>query len=215
MKRIDWIYLALILAGFALAAFLYPSLPDPVPTHFDSAGKADGFMPKPWGVFVLPLTSVLTFALLKILPAISPRGFRIADFQQAYNAIGISLMAFLFLVTAAALLVARGAALNISTVVGIALGLLFMVLGNYMGKVRKNFFVGIRTPWTLASDEVWYRTHRLAGRLLSLAGLIAVIATAARASLAVVVGSILLALLIPVVYSLVIYRQLEGSGPSR
>jgi uncharacterized membrane protein len=79
-----------------------------------------------------------------------------------------------------------------------------------MGKLRKNFFVGIRTPWTLASDAVWERTHRLAGWLFMLGGLVAIVATLAGASFWIAIAAILAAGLIPCIYSLVIYRRLPG-----
>ena len=132
------------------------------------------------------------------------------SFRAAYGVIILSLMAFLLLTTVAALFAARGAGLNLNLVIGIGLGLLFFVLGNYMGKVRKNFFVGIRTPWTLASDEVWYRTHRLGGWLFAAAGVITIVATLMGLPLLVMVASIALAGLVPVVYSFLIYRRLEG-----
>ena len=108
---------------------------------------------------------------------------------------------------------ALGAAFNISTVVMVAVGLLLMALGNFMGKVRKNFFIGIRTPWTLASDEVWAKTHRLGGWCLVIAGaamaLLAVLAPTVEWIIYIVVAMAL----IPVVYSYIAYRRIEGFAP--
>jgi uncharacterized membrane protein len=103
----------------------------------------------------------------------------------------------------------NGGALS-ETALFCALGILFVVIGNLLGKVTRNFFVGIRTPWTLASEEVWYRTHRLAGKLFVAAGLVVAATSFLRWSVWPIMISIGLASLVPVVYSYVIYRRLEG-----
>jgi uncharacterized membrane protein len=89
---------------------------------------------------------------------------------------------------------------------------MFMVIGNYFGKTRKNFFLGIRTPWTLASDEVWGRTHRLAGRLFILQGLIMFAGVLFEIPVAVLLGMVGVIVVVPVVYSYVVYRRVEGFG---
>jgi uncharacterized membrane protein len=90
--------------------------------------------------------------------------------------------------------------------------LLMAMLGNVLGKVRRNFWVGIRTPWTLASDEVWVATHRLAARLLAAAGVLGAVLAALGVSLAVCFVLLMAALLFPVLYSLLLYRRTQGSG---
>ena len=96
------------------------------------------------------------------------------------------------------------------TAIFAGMGVLFIVIGNLLGKVTRNFFVGIRTPWTLASEEVWYRTHRLAGKLFVAAGLFMVVASLAGLRLWPLFVSLGVAALVPVVYSYVIYRRIEG-----
>jgi uncharacterized membrane protein len=85
-----------------------------------------------------------------------------------------------------------------------------VIIGNYLGRVRKNFFIGIRTPWTLASDEVWNRTHRIGGRLFILSGVIIWIGAILRLPLTWTVGVAVGLVLIPVVYSYFLYRKIEG-----
>ncbi|MEZ4364105.1 MAG: SdpI family protein [Kofleriaceae bacterium] len=96
-----------------------------------------------------------------------------------------------------------------------ALGGLLVVFGNFMGKLTRNFFVGIRTPWTLASEEVWLRTHRLGGKVIVLAGLGLVLSSALGGGFVFVIAAIALVAVIPIVYSYVLYRRLEGfrDGP--
>ena len=95
----------------------------------------------------------------------------------------------------------------------VGIGLLLVLLGNYMGKLRKNFFIGVRTPWTLASDEVWARTHRLTGWLWAAAGLALAIDGLLGANVVVFLVVILVAILTPPIYSFLLYRRIEGFGP--
>src|SRR6266540_1592690 len=172
-----------IVLSFVMTAVLYNRLPEWVPTHWNARGDANGFMPKPWGPFLLPLTMAFTYVLLVVLPRISPQGYRMDRFKAVFELMQASLLAFLFLLTVLALLAGIGVAVPMNRAIFAGLGLLFIVLGNFMGKVTKNFFVGIRTPWTLASDEVWLRTHRLGGKLFVLAGLAVLVSSLLGGSL--------------------------------
>jgi uncharacterized membrane protein len=209
-SRANLLNLALVVGSFAAVAVLYRSLPDPVPVHWDARGQVNGFMPKPWGALVLPLVTLGTYLLLSILPRISPHGFRFDRFRGTYQIIRTAILAFLFFGTLLALLAAAGVGVSVARAVPFGVGVLFVVLGNVLGKVTKNFFVGIRTPWTLASDEVWLRTHRLGGRVFVVAGLAMAVTALVGGGPAPMLVVSLAAPLIPVVYSYVIYRRLEG-----
>jgi uncharacterized membrane protein len=197
----------------AYVAWMYAALPDPMPTHWNAAGQADDYMPKLQGAIVLAAVPAFIFVIFKLIPVISPRGFRTESFTGVLNILMTASVVFGSIIGIVAIQAALGAAFNISTVVMVAVGLLLMVLGNFMGKVRKNFFIGIRTPWTLASDEVWAKTHRLGGWCLVIAGaamaLLAVLAPTVEWIIYIVVAMAL----IPVVYSYVAYRRIEGFAP--
>ena len=215
-KTANLVSFLLVLAAFAIAAWFYPRLPNPVPTHWNAAGGINGYMPKPWGVFIMPLTMAGIWLVLAVLPRISPRGFGLRSFEAVYGLIQIIFVAVLLLITIVALVAAQGRHVAINIILPALLGVLLAVLGNYMGKVRKNFFIGIRTPWTLASDEVWARTHRLAGWLFVAAGLaiiLAAVLTPAADSPAIIIAIIAVAVLVPVIGSYLIYRRVEGFGP--
>lgn len=211
LSRQNLVSLFLIGAAFALSAFLYTRLPDPVPTHWNLQGEADGFTPKPWGPFVLPLVMIGVLLLFLALPKLSPRGYEIGRFQGVFEILQTSILSFLLLVHALALLAGVGAVVDMNRALIPALGILLVVLGNFMGKLRKNFFIGIRTPWTLASDEVWLRTHRVGGKLFVLAGIALFVWGLAGGGLAAVVGVTIAVSLVSIVYSYLIYRRLEGS----
>lgn len=202
--------LGLVIGAFLVTAILYPHLPDRVPTHWGLNGRPDQYTGKPWGPFVLPLVMAGLYLVLSLLPAISPRGFRMEQFKRTFEVIRATILGFLFLIMVMADLAALGKIVSVDRFILAAVGLLFLVLGNYMGKVTKNFFVGIRTPWTLASDEVWLRTHRFGGKLFVLAGLVVIVCAIAGLGLIPGIVAIGVASLVPVIYSYVIYRRIEG-----
>jgi uncharacterized membrane protein len=210
LSRHTLINLCLILAAFAVAAGMYDSLPESVPTHWNARGIVDGYTQKPWGVFVLPLTMAGIYLMCLILPAVSPRGFRIGRFIRVYWILCTVMLGFLLVTTVFVLLMARGTSVPLDRIMNVGLGLLIIVIGNFLGKVTKNFFVGIRTPWTLASDEVWLRTHRFAGLIFLIVGFLVLIAGALGYGGSWEAWIIVAAVLIPVIYSAVIYKRIEG-----
>lgn len=211
--RLNALALALILLMFAIAAWLYPALPDPVPTHWNAVGEVDGWTAKPWGVYLLPLITLGLLPLLLLLPVISPKGFRLDAARQVYDIVVFTVVAFMLLVELFSFRAALGHGGDFTRAMPIILGLLFIVLGNYLPRFPRNFFVGIRTPWTLASESVWRRTHRLGGRLFMAAGFLALGAGLLGLPIALWVGAIVLAVLVPALYSLIVYRTEHGFGP--
>jgi uncharacterized membrane protein len=133
--------------------------------------------------------------------------------MDVINVFTVAIVGFTSGIAVLVLLEASGTNVRINQMTFAGVGLLFIVLGNYMGKVRKNFFIGIRTPWTLASDEVWNRTHRLGGKFLILIGALMMLNSFVRFQLQWLITAIVIAALVPVIYSYVIYRQIEGFTP--
>jgi uncharacterized membrane protein len=211
--RLNTVALMLVVLMFAIAAWFLPVLPDPVPTHWNAAGEVDGWTAKPWGVFLLPLITLCLLPLLLVLPVISPKGFRLDRARQVYDIVVFAVIAFMLLVQLFSFRAALGHGGDLTRAMPVLLGLLFIVLGNYLHHFPRNFFVGIRTPWTLASETVWKRTHRLGGYLFMAAGFLVVAAGLLGLPTAVWVAAIILAALAPALYSLIIYRSEHGFGP--
>lgn len=207
-----WLTLGFVVAAFIAAAAFYGALPEQLPIHWNIRGEVDGYASKPWGPFILPLSMAATYVLLAMLPRLSPRGFGIEKFADVFDGIVLATMAFLFAVSMMVLLVGLGVRLNATTVVFAGVGVLFVAIGNVVGKVRKNYFVGFRTPWALANDEVWLRTNRLGGRLMVLSGLAMLAASLADYGLVAAVAASLVITIVPVVYSYRLYRRLDAAG---
>jgi uncharacterized membrane protein len=223
MTRIYWIVgFLLVAASIIAAAWLYPGLPDKIPTHWNIEGKVDGYGGK-WTLFMFPLLMVGMLVLFYFLPALSPQHFEVDTFRPTYLYI-MDIVLGLFLYMQGVLLytvdqsVHAGRSVDLGSGFLAGLFLFFALMGNQLGKVRKNFYIGVRVPWTLASDRVWNDTHRLAAWTMTAGGLIGFVLTILGVSIIVSIVILVASGLIPVVYSFVHYKALERAGrlePSR
>jgi len=201
--------LSFVALSFALAAWLYPQLPEQVPVQWNMYDEINRTLPKPLGAFVMPLSCLGICVLLWILPYISPKGFGLERFARTYETLQLCMVAFFFFVAVLQLLAAAGMGIPAGRSTSFAMGLMFVVLGNFMGKLTTNFFVGIRTPWTLASKEVWLRTHRLGGKLFVLSGFILVLSGLLDGGFIPLFVVTALLVVVLVLYSYLLYRRLE------
>lgn len=207
--RRDWPALLLLAGSLAAGLALYPSLPERVPSHWNLHGQVDAFRSRLWGAFGAPLVAAAVYILMLITPLVDPRRENYARFAGAYRLVRLSVVAFLVGIHAIVLLAGLGRPVNVAFTVQIAISLLFVILGNVMGQVRHNYFVGIRTPWTLASEAVWTKTHRASGRVWVAAGLIGLAgaATGPVAGFAILMTALGAALSYSFAYSYVLFRR--------
>ena len=216
MTRVYWaIAIALVLIAWGASAAVYPRLPEKVPTHWNIRGEIDGFGSKQWAAFLSPAIMVALLVLFPLLPWLSPKSFEVDRFRDTYAWIVLLLMALLAYIHAITLWAAFDRRVDVGRALMAGICLVLALVGNVLGKVRRNFWVGVRTPWTLASERVWIDTHRLAARLMAAAGVLgAVIALVASQVLAFAIpfSLIMAAALIPVAYSLVHYKRLQRRG---
>jgi uncharacterized membrane protein len=208
-SRSNLLNLGLVVLSFGVAAILYGRLPPSVPIHWNARGLANGFAPKRWGAFLFPAVMAGVYLLWLAIPRISPRGSGVERFRRAYQIFGTAILSFLLLMTVLVEVAGTGVKIPMDRAVYAGVGLLFVVLGNFMGKLTRNFFVGIRTPWTLASDEVWLRTHRLGGKLFVLAGIGLLVSGLLRGGPIPVLAAVAIAAGVPVIYSYLLYRRLH------
>jgi uncharacterized membrane protein len=203
-----WVSILFVVIAFVVSGLLYGQLPDPVPTRWGLYGEIVGLMPKPIGAFFLPCLSLLSCALLIVAPNLAPRGFSMAPFHRAYPTIVAAITGFSLYMTVVALLAANDGMLDRSRVAAGA-GVLLAVVGNYLGKVTRSF-IGICTPWTLANDVVWERTHRFAGRVFVVGGvLIFWLAITSPGQSVASLTILAMTILAPIVYSYVVWLRLE------
>ena len=201
--------LALIAAMFALAAWAWPRLPEQIPTHWNLRGEVDGHGSKFVGLLVLPLTVLGLYLLMMVLPLFDPGRANYRSFAKAYNVLRIVMVVFMAMLYTATVAAAMGRKVDITSVAFLGTAALFFVIGNVMGKIRPNWFVGVRTPWTLSSKLSWDKTHRLAGWVFLLMGAAFAALAFVRSTWALVAILIFNAvcLLWIVVYSYLVYRS--------
>jgi uncharacterized membrane protein len=212
MKSRKYYLVALLVTALVAIADVkaWPHLPEIIPTHWNLHNVANGWGPK-WVLFLAgPGLMAAIMLLMRALPWLSPKNFEVDSFRVTYLQIMVMLVCLAGYMQLVLLWVGLGHSMNVgrATVGGVCL--LFALLGNLMGKVRRNFYVGIRTPWTLASERVWNVTHRFGAKTMVVAGLVGLVMTAAGVGGLPVLAVILAGALAPVVYSLVVYKQMEG-----
>ncbi len=168
--RQDWPLYALWLVVVVLTAALYSRIPDRVPIHWNWRGQPDGWAPKQFAVLIMPVGAVLTHLLTVVLASIDPRNKRNGQPKGALRLVRLATPVMLLGMHVTMMAVWLGKPVNLVAIMYAAVGVLFAALGNVMGRLRPNYFIGIRLPWTLENDAVWKKTHRFAGRLWFMGG---------------------------------------------
>lgn len=209
--RREWPLLLIIAATFLAAFLVYPHMPEQVPIHWNIHGEVDDYASRLFGTFFLPLLNLAMYVLFIFLPKLDPKRANYIKFDSSYLTIRYALhffFALMFGITAAASL---GYPVSVDRWIPAGIAVMFIVLGNVMGRVRHNYFVGFKFPWTLANEEVWRRTHLFGGKLMVIGGfaaLLGVIFTRGSASFLVIMAGLLVPTVITTIYSYLIYKQI-------
>jgi len=204
------IVLVLIIGATIAGALLWNQLPDPMASHWNVNDEVDGYMSRFWGVFLMPIFTLGLLLLFLIIPNIDPLKANIAQFRETFNLFIAFIIGFMIYIHALTLRWNLGYTdLGIGKAMLPAMGLLFFIIGSMLRKAKRNWFIGIRTPWTLSSDQVWNETHRVGGILFMASGVLAVIGgflggMVAFLSIIIPVLSITIFL---VIYSYVLYQR--------
>jgi uncharacterized membrane protein len=205
--------LIVILAASIASAVVYSRLPEMAASHWNAAGQVDGYMPRFWAAFLMPLVSVGLLLLFLAIPAIDPLKANIAKFRNYYNAFIVLIIVFMLLIHAITLAWNLGYdQFNIGNAIIPAVGLIFIFAGVMMAKAKRNFFIGIRTPWTLSNDTVWDETHKLGSKLFIAAGIVTILsAFFGEAGFWIMFSIIMIAALVPIIYSYILWRRISKS----
>ena len=179
---------------------IWSQLPNQIPIHFNVADQADNFQSKPLVVFGLPIFLLVVHLFVIFVSARDPKNQTMNEKmgKVIYWLTPIVSLSISYLIYSKAL----GSTTNPSIFVSALLGLIFVIMGNYMPKLKVNHTVGIRLPWTLQSEDNWHKTHRLAGKLWVLGGLILLLEAGLQFAVPYVMGIVILTIVfIPVMYS--------------
>jgi uncharacterized membrane protein len=211
-KLMPGLVLLVAAAGFSLWA--YPQLPAEVATHFDLQGEPNGWSSRLLAAVLVPALGLGLVLVFTVLPRIDPRRANYALFSPTYWTVANAVLVLLAGIHVLTLGKALGWTVDMGRVAGLAVGGLFILLGNLMTRIRPNWFMGIRTPWTLSSDTVWRKTHRFGGIAFAIAG-ICIAATAVFSFTWVryaAFGTAGAAALGSVVYSYVLWKREQGAA---
>jgi uncharacterized membrane protein len=173
--RNKWLPLVVIAGMLIFSAVVYNQLPDYVPSHWNAAGEVDDYQPKAMGVLFAPVIAALLLFMRYATRRVDPRRESYSQFEGTYFLFMNAIVLFLAGIHVMSLGTALGWQFSINQLILPAVGLLYAVMGNEMRRIQPNWFIGIRTPWTLSDPEVWRKTHAVGGRGMVVVGLVTLI----------------------------------------
>ncbi len=204
----------LVLAMIALAVIagliFWNQLPEQMASHWGADDQVNGYMPKFWGVFLMPIITLVMFALFLLIPNIDPLKANVAQFRETFNLFILFIVMFLLYIHGLTLAWSLGyTSFKMSSAMLPVMGLLFIFVGYLLRRSKRNFFIGIRTPWTLSSDTVWDKTHQLGSTLFMLSGTLAIIGSfvGGTAAFLLIFIPLIASVLATVVYSYILYSN--------
>ncbi len=208
MKYISKKMFLLPLFSLLIATLSYPKMPEQIPVHFSFDGSPDRYGSSLF-IFVIPLISLICTILAEYLPRLDPKKPSYDRFPKTYGIMHWCINGLFLAVTVALSVYSLGYEFNTGYIISAAVGVLISVVGNYMPKMKQNFFTGIKTPWTIMDEENWNKTHRLGGRLWLVGGLVFVVLPFLPETLAMILIGIdlVVLVLIPYVYSYLLYKK--------
>ena len=194
----------LILLPSVFGILMWNSLPDSLPVHWDFSGNPDGYAGRPFAVIGLPLILLLLLWVCVLGISKDPKAHNVNSrvfriLLWIFPVISLIFSAFIYSYS-------MGIKVNVTMITLILLGLMFIVIGNYLPKCKPTYTIGIRVPWTLADPENWTKTHRLGGKLFIAAGFISIVSIFLGTDIPAII-SLIAAGVIPVIYSFVIYKK--------
>lgn len=202
--------LILIAAAVIAGTLLWNQLPEQMASHWNVNDQVDGYMSKFWGVFLMPLISIGMLLLFLIIPSIDPLKANIAQFRETFNIFIALIVAFMLYIHGLTLTWSLGyQGFQMSAAMLPFMGVLFIAVGHMLRRAKRNFFIGIRTPWTLSSDSVWDKTHQLGSILFMLSGAFAIAGSffGGRIAFWLIFVPLIGSTLFLVIYSYVLYRN--------
>lgn len=185
-------------------------MPDIMPTHWNAQGEIDGYMNKFWGLFFLPILSFGVFLLFVYMPKFEPRKNNFDYFKDYYQGIILVTVGFLFYIYILSILAALGYGFNMVQMIAPSFAALFYYIGVTLQKTKSNFFVGIRTPWTISDDIVWEKTHNIGGKLFKVSGILSLFGVFFKEiAIILILAPILAVTAFVFVYSYLEYRKIH------
>ena len=204
MKAGKIISIILVVLAFLTAIYFYPQMPAKMASHWGINGEVNGYLEKDFAIFFMPVLLLLLLGLFIALPKIDPLKKNYKLFQKEYDMMIVLIIGFLYYIYLLTIAYNLGYIFNMAQFLAPAFAILFFFLGIIVEKAKQNWFVGIKTPWTLSSKKVWDKTHKIGGKLFKAAGIIALLGIAFPAlGLGISIIAVLAIAIFLVVYSYV------------
>ncbi|PIN86777.1 hypothetical protein COV19_03165 [Candidatus Woesearchaeota archaeon CG10_big_fil_rev_8_21_14_0_10_44_13] len=208
MKKLTIAIICMIILSFAVSIFLYPDMPERMASHWNAKGEVNGYMPRFWGLFLMPIISVAMLLLFLIIPYIDPMKKNIDAFRPYFDGFILLMMIFLFYIHLLTLFWNLGYKFSLINSMLPAFAILFYYIGILTENAKRNWFIGIRTPWTLSNDKVWQKTHMIGGRLFKISAVIALAGLFfQKYAILFVLVPIIISSIYVVAYSYYVYRK--------
>jgi uncharacterized membrane protein len=208
MRKSEIIILGIIILSFAISIYYYPQMPEKLASHWNAQGQVNGYMSKFWGLFLMPIISVGLILLFILIPRLDPLNSNIAQFRKYYDGFVVLIMVFLFYLYLLTIFWNIGYTFNMIIFLSPALAILFYYTGKLIENAKRNWFIGIRTPWTLSSDNVWDKTHKIGGKLFKIAGVFAFLAIFFQEfAIFIIVIPVIIISIYTVAYSYFVYQK--------
>jgi len=172
MRKTELVILIAVIFSFIIGIYLYPRMPEQMASHWNAQGNVDDYMSRFWGVFLMPFVFIGLALLFIAIPRIDPLKKNIEKFRKHYDGFIIIFFIFMLLVYLQTILWNLGTKISPNLVFPILIGLLFFYIGILLENAKRNWFIGIKTPWTLSSEKVWNKTHKLGSKMFKIAGII-------------------------------------------
>ncbi|MGV8168509.1 MAG: SdpI family protein [Candidatus Nanoarchaeia archaeon] len=206
----------LIVLSIIIGMYVYNALPDKVASHWNARGEVDNYMPKFWGVFLMPLISIFLLLLFIFLPRTDPLWKNMKQFREKYDFFIAIVLSFLFYLYLLTLLWNKGLQFNMVVFILPAFALLFFYIGVIIQNAPRNWFLGIRNPWTMSDDIVWAKTHKLAGWLFKICALLALLGMfIPSAAILIFIIPLLIAVIVMNIYSYRLFRKLKKNKENK
>jgi len=208
IRKNEIIILGIILFSFLFGIYLYPQMPEKIASHWNVQGQVDGYMSKFWGLFLMPLISAGLFLLFIAIPKIDPLKTNIEKFRKYYDGFITLIIIFLFYLYLLTIFWNMGIRFDIIQLLAPAFGILFYYCGILTENAKRNWFIGIRTPWTLSNDAVWDKTHKIGGKLFKISGIVVLFGIFFRNyALFFILVPVILVAIYTIIYSYVEYQK--------
>ena len=192
----------------AVGAYLYPSMPETMASHWGSNGQVNGYMPKFWALFLLPMITLAISGLFTVLPIIDPLKSNYKKFAQYYDRFLAVFVGFMIYIHALTILFNKGIEFNMNAALIPALAALFYIIGTVLENTKQNWFIGIRTPWTLSSEKVWEKTNKLGAKIFKIIALLSlVLVFMGDFGFMILIGSIIIPSFYLILYSYLEYKK--------